>query len=214
MQGCSCDQCCPHICWRHDNGKQSTSAREYWSDVSCNIPYYLTQGTRHWKLKFAWNIKKKKKKQPMSYTTTVHFANNQTKKISSLVNANNPPYWIQLERLTTAKILSLTANFTARSVLQHLTSVYKLTFTVSILKQNSPYLHSLPTDQVSGRTSVPCLCSGPCRFSADLVGPSPKPLTGWSLWCPCLLWLSPVRPRLQRSIRTSFFKWKHRSQIL
>ena len=30
-----------HIfCWRHENRKQSASAREHWCDVSCDIPYW------------------------------------------------------------------------------------------------------------------------------------------------------------------------------
>ena len=47
MKSCSCDQSCPHILmtsrqlrWRHNNRKQSASAREHWCDVSCDIPYY------------------------------------------------------------------------------------------------------------------------------------------------------------------------------
>ena len=27
--------------WRHDNRKQSASAREHWCDVSCDFPYYM-----------------------------------------------------------------------------------------------------------------------------------------------------------------------------
>ena len=46
MYGSSCDQSCPYILMtsqqsrlRHDNGKQSASAREHWRDVSCDVPY-------------------------------------------------------------------------------------------------------------------------------------------------------------------------------
>ena len=31
--------------WRHDNRKQSASAREHWCDVSCDIPYYTSAQT-------------------------------------------------------------------------------------------------------------------------------------------------------------------------
>ena len=54
-----------HIFWRrHDNRKQSASARERWCDVSCDIPYCI-----HWNLK---SLKAYEDLQYISYITNTH----------------------------------------------------------------------------------------------------------------------------------------------
>ena len=44
--------------WRHDNGKQSTSAREHWCDVSCDIPYYVALICMYILIHVNWNQSK------------------------------------------------------------------------------------------------------------------------------------------------------------